>query len=139
MAVEVAPEPVVVRGPASRGRLPIGRWLLTAAVVGWFAVLILVPALALARAAFSGGLRPFLDALATAEAQQAFALTMGMALLATVVNTVFGLMLAIVLVRHNFWGKTLIDGIVDLPFAISPIIAGLMLILVYGGQGWLGR
>jgi sulfate/thiosulfate transport system permease protein len=140
MAAEFAPEARVVRTPvAQRGRRPVGRWLLTAAVVGWFAVLVLVPALALARAAFAGGLRPFVDALATTEARQAFALTMWMTLLATVVNTVFGLMLAIVLVRHNFWGKTLVDGIVDLPFAISPIVAGLMLILVYGGQGWLGR
>src|SRR4051794_31916451 len=140
MAAEFAPEArVVQRTVAQRGRVPVGRWLLTAAVVGWFAVLVLVPALALARAAFAGGLRPFIDALATTEARQAFALTMWMTLLATVVNTVFGLMLAIVLVRHNFWGKTLVDGIVDLPFAISPIVAGLMLILVYGGQGWLGR
>src|SRR3954470_4557761 len=98
MAAEVAPAPVqAVAVSAARGvRLPVGRWLLTAAVVGWFAVLVLVPALALARAAFAGGLRPFIDALATTEARQAFALTMWMTLLATVVNTVFGLMLAIV-------------------------------------------
>src|SRR4051812_30626332 len=87
---------------ARRGRLPLGRWLLTGAVVGWFAVLVLVPALALARAALAGGLRPFLEALATGEARQAFALTMWMTLLATAVNTAFGLALAIVLVRHDF-------------------------------------
>src|SRR5215218_3229160 len=142
MAAEIGPgvRAVSVPVPGARGgRLPVGRWFLTAAVVGWFAVLVLVPALALARAALAGGLRPFLEALATEEARQAFALTLWMTLLATAVNTVFGLVLAIVLVRHNFWGKTLVDGIVDLPFAISPIIAGLMLILVYGGHGWLGR
>jgi sulfate transport system permease protein len=117
----------------------VGRWLLTAAVVGWFAVLVLVPALALVRAALAGGLRPFLAALAAPEAQQAFALTLIITLLATAINTVFGLALAVVLVRHRFWGKTVVDGLVDLPFAISPIIAGLMLIILYGGQGWLGR
>src|SRR5215218_8086548 len=140
MAAEVASETRVVQAVAAqRGRLPVGRWLLTAVVVGWFAVLVLVPALALARAALAGGARPFLEALATTEARQAFALTVWMALVATAVNTVFGLALAIVLVRHRFRGKALVDGIVDLPFAISPIVAGLMLILVYGGQGWLGR
>lgn len=134
MATEVLPE---VR--AVRTRRPWGRWFLISAVVGWFAILILVPALALVRGAFAKGLSPFLDALATPEAQQAFILTLTITVLATVVNTIFGLAFAIVLVRQNFWGKTLVDGLVDLPFAVSPIIAGLMLILVYGGKGWIGR
>ena len=55
------------------------------------------------------------------------------------VNTVFGLAFAVVLVRQQFWGKTLVDGLVDLPFAVSPIVAGLMLIVLYGPKGWLGR
>jgi sulfate transport system permease protein len=101
--------------------------------------LILVPALALVRGALSGGLKTFMGALASAEARQAFGLTLGITAGATLVNTLFGLLLAIVLVRHAFWGKTLIDGLVDLPFAVSPIIAGLMLIIVYGAQGWIGR
>jgi sulfate transport system permease protein len=137
MAVEVLPERQVAT--RKRDRLPVGRRLLTAVVVGWFAVLILVPALALIRGAFAGGVAPFLQALAAPEARQAFGLTLTITLLATAMNTVFGLALAIVLVRHKFWGKTLADGIVDLPFAISPIIAGLMLIILYGNQGWVGR
>ena len=60
-------------------------------------------------------------------------------MLATAVNTVFGLGFAVVLVRQKFWGKTLADGLVDLPFAVSPIIAGLMLVILYGPQGWIGR
>ena len=62
-----------------------------------------------------------------------------MTLVATVVNTVFGIAFAIVIVRHRFWGRTLADGVVDLPFAVSPIIAGLMLVLVYGPNGLIGR
>jgi len=134
MATEVFAE-----APTARTKLPWGRWLLITAVVGWFAILILVPALALIRGAFAKGIAPFLDALATPEAQQAFVLTLTITLLATVINTIFGLAFAIVLVRQNFWGKTLADGLVDLPFAVSPIIAGLMLIIVYGGNGWIGR
>ena len=78
-------------------------------------------------------------ALAAPEARHAFGLTLAITLLATVVNTVFGLALAIVLVRQEFWGRTLADGLVDLPFAVSPIVAGLMLVVVYGPQGWIGR
>ena len=66
-------------------------------------------------------------------------MTLGITVLATVVNTVFGLAFALVLVRQRFWGKTLVDGLVDLPFAVSPIVAGLMLVILYGPQGWIGR
>lgn len=117
----------------------LGRRLLTAAVLAWFALLILTPTLALVRGAFASGLAPFWTAITSADAQRAFRLTLGITLVATVVNTVFGLAFAVVLVRQRFWGKTLIDGLVDLPFAVSPIIAGLMLVIVYGPQGWIGR
>jgi sulfate transport system permease protein len=137
MAIDIAPQTraVVVR----RRQFPVGRWVLTAAVVGWFAVLILVPALALVRGALAGGFAPFLEALAAPEARDSFRLTMLITLGATLINTLFGLALAIVLVRQNFWGKSLVDGLVDLPFAVSPIIAGLMLVIVYGAKGWIGR
>lgn len=142
MAVEVLPEtpatPVVPVRP-QRPPMALGRWLLTGVVVGWFVLLVLVPLLALIRGAFAGGVAPFLHALASPDARQAFWLTLTITVLATVVNTVFGLALAVVLVRQKFWGKTLADGIVDLPFAISPIIAGLMLVILYGPQGWLGQ
>ncbi len=117
---------------------PIGRWLLIGAVLGWFALLILVPSLALLRQVVQGGLRPFFETLATPEVRRAFLMTLGITALATVVNTVFGVALALVLVRQKFWGRALVDGIVDLPFAVSPVVAGLMLIVLYGPQGWLG-
>ena len=115
------------------------RNLLIAVVVGWFALLILVPTLALAKKAFDGGFRPFWDALLSADARRAFTLTLGITAVATVVNTLFGLAFALVLVRQKFWGRALADGLVDLPFAVSPIIAGLMLVVVYGPSGWVGR
>lgn len=144
MAVELAPEPAreiaerraVVQTPSKR---PIGRWLLTGAVLAWFAVMILVPTLALIRAAFGRGLAPFVEALASADARRAFGLTVALAAVATVVNTIFGVGFAIVLVRQKFRGKALVDGLVDLPFAVSPVIAGLMLIVLFGPTGWLGR
>lgn len=128
-------EPLVIqRRPGA-----LGQRLLTGAVLAWFAILILAPALALVRGAFAGGLLPFWTAVTSTDAQRAFRLTLGITLVATVVNTVFGLAFAIVLVRQRFQGKTLVDGLVDLPFAVSPIIAGLMLVILYGPNGWLGR
>lgn len=120
-------------------RRKLGRRLLTAAVLGWFGLLILVPTLALIRGALAGGWEPFWRAVTSPDALRAFQLTLVITLIATVVNTIFGLAFAMVLVRHEFRGKTLVDGLVDLPFAVSPIIAGLMLVILYGPQGWLGR
>jgi sulfate transport system permease protein len=126
--------------PVAAGRTwPIGRWLLTAAVLGWFALLVLVPTAALLRQVVAGGLRPFFSTLSQPEVLRAFGMTLGITAIATVVNTVFGIAMAIVLVRHRFGGRTLVDGIVDLPFAVSPIVAGLMLVVLYGPNGWLGR
>ncbi|MFO0958322.1 MAG: sulfate ABC transporter permease subunit [Isosphaeraceae bacterium] len=130
------PAGVVVVSP--RSKPPIGRWLLTAAVLGWVGLMILVPAGALLRAAFLPGPRAFWEAVTSADALRAFGLTIGLAAVATVVNTVFGVAFAIVLVRRNFWGKSLADGLVDLPFAVSPVIAGLMLVILYGPSSWLG-
>src|SRR5262245_60102893 len=123
----------------TRRALPIGRWALTGAVLGWFALLILVPTIALIQRALAGGLGPFVRALTTADALRAFGLTLGITAAATAINTLFGVAFAVVLVRHRFRGRMLADGVVDLPFAVSPVIAGLMLIVVYGPGGWLGR
>ncbi len=109
-----------------------------AAVLGWFALLILVPSLALLRQVVQGGLRAFFETLATAEVRRAFLMTLGITALATVLNTIFGVALALVLVRQKFWGRALLDGVVDLPFAVSPVVAGLMLVVLYGPEGWLG-
>src|SRR4051794_21848918 len=105
------PSALVVYRPRQLSR-KAGRWALTGAVLAWFAVLILVPTLALVREAFAGGFRPFVEAVRSAEVQRAFALTLGITAAATAINTVFGLAFAVVLVRHRFWGRALADGIV---------------------------
>jgi len=123
---------------ARRKPLPLGRWFLTSIVLIWFAILILVPSIALVRKALEGGWGPFVSALMSDDARRAFGLTLGITAVATVVNMIFGLGFAIVLVRQKFWGKALADGLVDMPFAVSPIIAGLMLIVLYGPTGLFG-
>jgi sulfate transport system permease protein len=145
MAVEpthpavAAVEPRAARvGHRGHGSSPTVRLLLTAAVVGWFALLILVPGLALVKAALAGGARPFYEALTSEDARRAFGLTIGITAATTAVNTLFGLGLAVVLVRQRFRGRALVDSLVDLPFAVSPIVAGLMLVILYGPKGWFG-
>jgi sulfate transport system permease protein len=119
--------------------VPLGRSLLIGAVLAWFALLILAPGIALVHQATRAGLAPLVTAIASADALRAFGLTLTITALATVVNTVFGVGLAVVLVRQRFCGKTLVDGLVDLPFAVSPVVAGLMLIILFGPTGWIGR
>ena len=140
MATDALPVPsrTISLAAPQRRSWPIGRWLLIGAVLGWFGLLILVPSLALLRQVAMGGLRGFFETLATEEVRRAFVMTLGITALATVANTIFGIALAIVLVRQKFWGRALVDGVVDLPFAVSPVVAGLMLVVLYGPAGWLG-
>ena len=87
---------------------------------------------------FENGLGPAWEAVTTPEAQHAFWLTMLMVAVAVPINTVFGVITAIVLVRHRFPAKPLMNAAIDLPFAVSPVVIGLALILVYGSDGWFG-
>lgn len=124
---------------ADRRASSLSRTILTGLVVGWFALLILVPSLALLRAAIGGGGVAFYTAVTSPDAIAAFKLTLAITCVATVVNTFFGILLALVLTRHKFRGQSLVDGLVDLPFAVSPIVAGLMLVVLYGPNGWIGK
>jgi sulfate/thiosulfate transport system permease protein len=87
---------------------------------------------------FEHGFGPAWEAVTTPEAQHAFWLTMVMVGVAVPVNTVFGVITAIVLVRQRFPGKALMNAAIDLPFAVSPVVIGLALVLVYGNTGWFG-
>lgn len=116
----------------------LGRRLLIAAVLAWFALLILVPAAALVRESLRGGLGALLSALVQPEVRRAFLLSLAITAVAVVVNLVFGIAFALVLARHRFLGRALADALLDLPFAVSPIVAGLMLIVLYGPDSWLG-
>jgi sulfate transport system permease protein len=90
---------------------------------------------------FEQGLGPVLDALSQPNAVHAFQLTAVIAVVTVACNAVFGVALALLLVRHQFPGKRLLNALVDLPLAVSPVVVGLALILVYGGStatgGWL--
>jgi sulfate transport system permease protein len=90
---------------------------------------------------FENGIRPVIDALTADSAVHAFQLTLQVALPAVLLNTLFGVGAAILLTRHEFRGKRAFDALIDLPLAVSPVVVGLALILVYGRftpvGGWL--
>ena len=88
--------------------------------------------------AFEHGFATAWESVTTPEAQHAFWLTCEMVLIAVPLNTLFGVLCAMVLVRQRFRGRALLSAAVDLPFAVSPVIIGLALILVYGRNGWFG-
>ncbi|AFY72407.1 sulfate ABC transporter, permease protein CysW [Synechococcus sp. PCC 7502] len=89
-------------------------------------------------AAFEKGVEPFLEALKIDDFISALQLTVLIAGIVLPLNTVFGLCAAWVIARNQFWGRTLLISIIDLPFSISPVVVGLMIVLLYGRNGWLG-
>jgi sulfate transport system permease protein len=87
---------------------------------------------------FEDGFAPAWDALSTPETVNAFKLTLIIAAIAVPLNTVFGIVCALAIVRHRFPGKGLVNAFVDLPLALSPVVVGLSLFLLYGQDGWFG-
>ena len=116
----------------------MGRYLLRVAALGYLAAILLVPLLLVFRRAFADGFGPAWDAVTTPEALHAFYLTVLIAAIAVPANTVFGVLCALAIVRRRFRGHGIVNSVVDLPLALSPVVVGLALVLVYGRTGWLG-
>lgn len=111
-------------------------WLLIAVVVIYASALLIGPLAAVFWGALEKGAGAFIAEVTSPNALNALKLTLIVGVCATAINAVFGLLVAWVLVRDNFRGRQLVNGLVDLPFAVSPVIAGLMLILLFGRGGW---
>jgi len=101
-------------------------------------ILVLLPVGVLGYRTFQPGLAEFFSALNDPLAQHAFQMTAIIAGVSTLINAVFGIAMGILLARYEFPGKRLLSAFVDLPVAVSPIVVGLALILVFGPQGWFG-
>lgn len=116
----------------------IARLSLRFAALGYLALLLVFPVGLILWRTFQNGLPPVWQALTTPEALHALWLTLLIALIAVPANTLFGVLCALVLVRHRFPGKALLSAFVDLPLGVSPVVVGLALIIVYGRFGWFG-
>ena len=106
--------------------------------IAYLALVLFIPAINVFFQAFRLGVAPFFKNLTASDFTSAVQLTLIIALIVVPINTVFGLCAAWAIARHQFRGKALVISILDLPFAISPVVAGLMVVLLYGNQGWFG-
>ncbi len=132
--------------PATRGRRSGRRpgQLTSGARLGlgigtiWLSLLVLLPIAAIVSTAFEDGLAVFWSNVTTPEALDAIQFTVGAAVLVTLVNAVIGTVIAWVLVRDDFVGKRVVEVVIDIPFALPTIVAGLILISLYGPRSPLG-
>ena len=106
--------------------------------LGYLALLIALPVALIVWRTFAQGLAPVWSTITQPDAVHAFWLTILIVAITVPVNTAFGILCALVLVRHRFPGKAILNAVIDLPVAISPVVVGLALFIVYGREGWIG-
>jgi sulfate/thiosulfate transport system permease protein len=134
-AATISPGPA----PGARRNRSVAKYGLRTIALGYLGALLIVPVVLIFFKAFDDGVGHAIDSVTTPDALHAFQLTLDLVLIAVPLNTVFGIACALVLVRHDFRGKALLNAIIDLPFAVSPVVIGLSLVLVYGSvDGWFG-
>ncbi|HEX2096394.1 MAG TPA: sulfate ABC transporter permease subunit CysW [Solirubrobacterales bacterium] len=114
------------------------RWSLRALALGYLLALLLAPVAMIFYKTFEDGLAAPFEAIASPEGLHALQLTLLMVAVAVPLNAVFGVGCALLLVRHRWWGNRFVDAIINLPFAVSPVVIGLALFLLYGTDGWFG-
>ena len=115
------------------------RYALRFLALGYLALLLGIPVALVFVNAFQDGFAAAWDAVTTPEAQHAVYLTLVMVAVAVPLNTIFGVLAALAIVRQRFPGRALFNALIDLPFAVSPVVVGLALLLVYGSRdGWIG-
>jgi sulfate/thiosulfate transport system permease protein len=114
------------------------RYGLRFVALGYLGLLLFAPVGMIFYRTFEDGFRPAWDAVTTPSALHALWLTLLIAAITVVCNTVFGVALALALVRGRFRGRGLVNAVVDLPLALSPVVVGLALVLLYGEGGWVG-
>ncbi len=130
--------PTRQRGAGSGSSLSAGSALGLGIAITWFSLLVLIPLTAIVVAASARGWSGYLDTITGAQTMAAIRLTVGQALGVTLLNVVMGTLIAWVLVRDRFWGKRILDVIIDIPFALPTIVAGLVLLGLYGTNSPLG-
>jgi sulfate/thiosulfate transport system permease protein len=115
------------------------KWALRLLAVGYVFMLVAWPTGLLASRTFENGFSGLVDTLSEPDVTSALRLTAMVALIAVVINLVFGVTISLLLVRYQFPGKRLLSALVDVPLSVSPVVVGLALVLVYNGRdGWFG-
>ena len=130
---------IAERKPSTALRDPAWlRFVLLAIALAFVAVFLVLPLVAVFAYAFEKGLAFFARSLVDPDARAAIRLTLLVAAISVPANTIFGVAAAWLITRFAFRGKNLLVSLIDLPFAVSPVIAGLIYVLLFGANGWLG-
>jgi len=114
------------------------RWLLIAVTLGFLGVFLLLPLVIVFVQAFLQGVGTYWRALADADTRAAIRLTLLTAAIAVPLNTLFGVAAAWTVAKFEFPGKNLLTTLIDLPFSVSPVVSGMVYVLLFGAQGWFG-
>ncbi|MBE7200510.1 MAG: sulfate/thiosulfate ABC transporter permease CysW, partial [Parafilimonas terrae] len=125
------PAPVASEGAAIRG-------ILIGIAVAFLALFLVLPLFAVFAQAFSKGIDAFLDAFREPDAWSAIRLTLTVAAIAVPFNVVFGLAASWAIAKFEFPGKSLLITLIDLPFSVSPVVSGMIYVLLFGSQGLFG-
>jgi sulfate transport system permease protein len=123
---------------AATGESPLVRWTLIAVAVGFLFLFLVLPLLAVFIEALRRGVEAYVAAFANDDALSAIRLTLLVAAIAVPLNIVFGIAAAWAIAKFEFPGKSLLVSLIDLPFAVSPVVSGLVYVLLFGAQGVLG-
>lgn len=133
--------PIAHRAQAGRratSESPVAKWVLIAITLVFFALFLLLPLIVVFQEAFSKGCPVFVKTFQDPYTQSAIWLTLLVAAIAVPLNTIFGLAAAWSLTRFRFRGRSFIITLIDLPLWVSPVIGGLIYVLVFGSKGWFG-
>ncbi len=114
------------------------RWSLRYVALAYLTFLLLLPIAVILIRTFDEGIGAVFEAITTPNALNALQLTLLTVIIAVPLNTIFGVACALIMVRTDMHGKSIINALIDVPFAVSPVVIGLALVLVYGEGGWFG-
>ncbi|EKS34077.1 sulfate ABC transporter permease subunit CysW [Afipia broomeae] len=114
------------------------RWFLITIAVGFLTIFVVLPLVVVFTEAFSKGIGAYLAALSDPEALSAIRLTLTVAVISVGLNLVFGVIAAWAIAKFEFPGKVFLVTLIDLPFSVSPVISGLVFVLLFGAQGYFG-
>ena len=136
MSASAAALPRSCAGAAEESRLT--RALLIAVAIGFISIFLVLPLVTVFFCAFANGIRAALSAITEPDALSAIRLTLIVAAIAVPLNVVFGVAAAWSISKFDFRGKSFFISLIDIPFSVSPVISGLIFVLIFGMQGWLG-
>ncbi len=125
--------------PTRIGEQPLVKWSLISLALFFVAILLVIPLVSIFQQAFASGIATYFENLSEPDTLHAIGLTLIVALMTVPINLVFGVMLAWSVTRFDFVGRKFLITLIDIPFAVSPVVAGLLYLLLYGSSGWLGE